>query len=131
MADRVNEWLDRYFAAWASNDPVAVGALFARDATYAVSPFAEPWRGRDEIVRRWTAGNGELRHHEHTVLAAGAGSGVAHWRVVVATGAGGKLEMDGMLLLAFNDDGECTDHREWYMSRTLDEPTPAPQPEMA
>ena len=28
-------WLQRYFDAWASNDPVEVSALFAEDAVYS------------------------------------------------------------------------------------------------
>jgi ketosteroid isomerase-like protein len=114
MDDRaLGDWLDRYFAAWASNDPADVAALFAPDAVYAVSPFAEPWRGRDEIVARWTEGGGELLRHAYRVLA----PGIAHWNVVVRLDGGPVIEQDGILLLAFDAAGRCTEHREWYAKR--------------
>lgn len=46
---RVRAWVEGYVRAWNSNDPTAIGDLFTEDAVY----FTEPWRGRDEIVRRW------------------------------------------------------------------------------
>ena len=54
--DAFGRWLEAYFAAWVSNEPDDVAALFTEDATYAVGPFADVWEGRDEIVRRWTSG---------------------------------------------------------------------------
>jgi ketosteroid isomerase-like protein len=113
----VTHWLDAYFAAWRTNDPGQVGALFATDAAYWVGPYAEPWRGRDEIVRRWTAGTGDLLQHWYNVLAVEGTLGVAHWRVEIRAGDGGSVELDGILVLTFNDAGECTAHREWYVTR--------------
>ena len=52
----VATWMDAYRDAWISNDPAEIGALFTDDAVYSIDAFAEPWRGREEIVRRWTAG---------------------------------------------------------------------------
>src|SRR5437867_3961985 len=54
--EAVDRWMEAYRAAWISNVPSEVAALFTEDAVYAVSPFTEPWTGRDEIVRRWVAG---------------------------------------------------------------------------
>jgi uncharacterized protein (TIGR02246 family) len=111
-------WLDRYFAAWVSNDPEDVAALFTEDAVYAVSPFAEPWVGRDEIVRRWTDGRQEDIVHDSEVLAVDGDVVVAHWHVR-ARNAGGPAvrEWDGLLLLRFAADGRCAEHREWYAAR--------------
>jgi len=51
----VETWVERYIKVWNSNDPQEIGDLFTDDATYFTSPFAEPWRGRAEIVREWLA----------------------------------------------------------------------------
>ena len=40
-------------AAWISNVPSEVAVLFTEDAIYSVSPFTEPWIGRDEIAVEW------------------------------------------------------------------------------
>ena len=63
-------WLEGYFAAWVSNAPEDVAALFTKDATYSVGPFADVWEGRDEIVRRWTSGAQEDVGYVYEVLAA-------------------------------------------------------------
>jgi hypothetical protein len=81
--ESVTRRLDAYFDTWQNNHPEDVGSLFTADATYAVSPFAEPWRGRDEIVRRWTAGAGTKLWHSYAALASGDSLAVAHWTVTV------------------------------------------------
>ena len=47
------KWMQGYLACWASNDPEAIGALFAEDAEYYTQAFRESWRGRDMIVKEW------------------------------------------------------------------------------
>ncbi|GAA2360698.1 nuclear transport factor 2 family protein [Nonomuraea africana] len=48
-------WMDAYIRAWHTNDPDDIAALFTEDAAYFTEPYAEPWRGRDTIVREWLA----------------------------------------------------------------------------
>jgi ketosteroid isomerase-like protein len=110
-------WLDAYFHAWVSNDPDDVTALFTEDATYQVGPFAEPWRGRDEIVGRWVEG-GTLSDpvFEWEPLVLQDEVGVARWNVRWA-GDAGDNQQDGVLVLRFAADGRCAEHREWYVTR--------------
>ncbi len=117
---RFRDWLDRYFAAWVSNDPTDVAGLFTRDAVYAIGPFAEEWRGRDEIVRRWTSGQQEDVDARYEILATIGDRGMAHWNVT-ARGPGQPAwdEWDGILLITFATDGRCRDHREWLVHRVL------------
>ncbi len=63
------DWLERYFDAWASNEPDDVEALFAEDAVYWVDPFREPQRGRDEIVSAWVSGPQEDVEYAYEPLA--------------------------------------------------------------
>jgi SnoaL-like protein len=72
-------WLERYFSAWASNDPDAVSALFSDDAEYSWGPFREIARGRDAIVRAWVDGGApaELRYRYEPIAVEGD-VGVAH-----------------------------------------------------
>ena len=53
VAARHRDWVERYVRAWNSNDPEDIASLFADDARYFTEPHADPWVGRDEIVRRW------------------------------------------------------------------------------
>ena len=79
--DAFRGWLQRYFDAWASNDPVEVSALFAEDAMYSYGPFREETHGREAIVRAWVEGGvpTELRTDVEPIAVAGD-RGVAHWR---------------------------------------------------
>jgi hypothetical protein len=46
-------WLERYRAAWTTDDPQQIGALFTEEATYSPWPFSKPWEGREAIVAKW------------------------------------------------------------------------------
>jgi hypothetical protein len=117
--DELRSWLERYFAAWRSNDPEEVGALFAPDAVYAYGPFRDEARGRDEIVRRWVEGGTQpgLRTAFEPLAVEGE-RGVAHWQVSFDDGDG-RTEIDGILVLDFDGRGRCVLHREWYDTRYL------------
>ena len=107
-------WLERYFAAWASNDPDEVTELFAEDAVYSYGPFSDEAHGREEIVRRWVQGGAQpgLSTWFESLTVKGE-RGVAHWRVAFDEGDE-RVELDGILILEFDAAGRCTLHREWY-----------------
>ena len=46
-------WLDAYGRAWEGRDPNAAAELFAEDGSYQVTPFIEPYRGRQAIFEYW------------------------------------------------------------------------------
>ena len=47
------QWLEWYRAAWTTDDPEQIGALFTEDATYSPRPFSKAWEGREAIVAKW------------------------------------------------------------------------------
>lgn len=51
--DKVNEWVQRYVAAWRSYEEDAIGDLFTEDAQYYFQPWAESVNGRAAIVENW------------------------------------------------------------------------------
>jgi hypothetical protein len=117
----VATWMDAYGRAWLSNSPAEVAALFAENAVYHVSPFQDPWVGRDAIVQEWVSdpeGQESVRF-DHQPLALTGDVGVAHWSVSFITRADEPtlVEMDGVLVLRFDPDGRCREHREWYVRR--------------
>jgi hypothetical protein len=116
--DSFRSWLDRYFGAWASNDPAEVAGLFAEHAEYASGPFRAPTLGREAIVRAWVGGDAppELRFAFEPLAVEGA-TGIAHWSVSYAREDGGRVELDGILVCDFDADGVCARHCEWYDRR--------------
>ena len=49
----VQDWLDRYVAAWRTYDPGDIGTLFSEDVVYRYHPGDPPVMGRDAVVASW------------------------------------------------------------------------------
>jgi hypothetical protein len=114
-AERLTAWMERYLVAWGSNDAADIEVLFAEDATYRPEPHAEPWRGRDTIVRRWLdrrdeAGEYTFRWHPLT------------WDGDLAVVEGETTYPDraysNLWLIRLDDRGACTEFTEWWMDKT-------------
>lgn len=119
----LNDWLRDYFLAWQSNDADDVRRLFSEDAVYYYGPFREPAVGRETIVANWVAdpqGQQDVQF-EYEPLAINNDIGIAHWQVSFATHSapGRRTEVDGILVLRFNEQMACTEHREWFSAREV------------
>ena len=116
MASAGEEWVAGYVAAWQSNDPDEIGALFTDDARYLTSPDSEPRIGRNAIVTGWLADRDE------------AGSWAFTWHivhedegfVVVQGRTDYPAERDylNLWIIRLAGDGRATEYTEWYMPRS-------------
>jgi hypothetical protein len=111
-------WLDRYVAAWRSNDPADVGALFSADCSYSYRAGTEVVIGRDAIVASWLESpddptTWEARYEPLAV------DGEVH----VSVGWSRYLNADGSLrdeysnifVCRFDEVAQCTEFMEWWM----------------
>jgi ketosteroid isomerase-like protein len=107
-------WLDEYVTAWETGDPDAAAALFAADATYHETPFADPLEGRDAIRAHWerTTAAQEDAVVDTSVEGLGREHGLAHFRASFVRD-GDTVAVDGCLRARFVG-GECTELREWW-----------------
>ncbi len=126
MIDRksVAAWLEAYVQAWKTYDPQAIGALFSEDATYAYDPFDEPVRGREAIVASWlenrdTPGTYDA-HYEPIMIEGDRALANGRSFYFEADGVTRKAEWNNIFLLRFDEQGRCTEYREWYMRRPND-----------
>jgi len=116
--DDVQDWLDRYMAAWRSYDPAQIGDLFAADATYRFHPWdEEPVKGRDAIVAALLeadeAGTWEAWYRPYAVDGDRA----------VVIGESKYTNPDGTLrafyynnwTMRFDADGRCAEFVEYFM----------------
>jgi ketosteroid isomerase-like protein len=113
-------WLDAYGRAWEEMDPDAGAGLFAEDATYRETPFDEPMRGREAIREYWRGVPQAQRdiRFEHEVLAADGDRAIAWWRARFRrVRTGDVVTLDGIFVLAFDEDGRCSSLREWWVRR--------------
>jgi SnoaL-like domain len=134
----IEQFMQGYKAAWEGRDEALFCALFAPDATYRNTPFAEQ-RGHEQLARYWQ--RVKLQddiHLSYEILASPPGSGIAHWQVtyqvtsdelfriwaastgtnVVARHADDPLPrmvLDGVLRARFAE-GLCSECRLWWHS---------------
>ncbi|MCW2926261.1 MAG: hypothetical protein JWM86_229 [Thermoleophilia bacterium] len=129
-AETAAAWLESFGEAWQWRDGEAAGELFTDDATYWWGPF-ERVSGREAIVERWgalTADSGDV-HFDFGVLGIEGPYAIAHWHAVVELDdRGGSDELDGMMCISIDQDGRCSEFREWWHRRRLGPDHVAPTP---
>ena len=125
MLDRasVTVWLDAYVHAWKTYDPKAIGDLFSENATYAYDPFSEPIQGRAAIVASWleqpdTPGTYD-GHYEPILVEGDRAVTNGRSRYFEQDGSTLRAEWNNIFVLRFDDEGRCTEYREWYMQRSI------------
>lgn len=112
--EAVTLWVDAYRRAWESNEPDDIRALFTEDAEYFTEPFAEPWRGHDQIVKEWLGARDE------------PGETAFEWQIVAVEGDTaviraitpyvGKATYHNVWVMKFAADGRATSFTEWWMA---------------
>ena len=117
----VSQWLDDYVSAWKRYDPQAIGRLFSPDALYYYGPYHEPVRGRDAIVANWLDNRDEPDTYDasYRPVAINGALAVANGRSLYFEKGTRNVhrEFDNIFLIRFNDSGECTEFREWFMEK--------------
>lgn len=113
----VDRWLERYVAAWKSNDPGEIGDLFSADASYRYSPAGEPTIGREAIVALWLDEGDEPGTFDgsYSCWALDGERAVATGTSTYSTPE--ERVYDNVFLLVFDDDGRCADFSEVYLKR--------------
>ena len=110
-------WLAAYGRAWQERNPQAAAELYAENATYQLTPFAEPMRGRAAILEYWSnvARTQENVQFESEILAVTAELGIARWWasfVIVPQRLHTRL--DGIFFICLDARQRCTSLREWW-----------------
>ncbi len=114
---RLDDWLDAYKRAWEERDPQAAADLFASDANYHETPFAEPYRGRDGVFEYWSEVPRSQRdvRFSYEILATTENGGLAHWTAdFVRLRDNNPVTLDGIFLVGLDVEGCCTEFREWW-----------------
>jgi ketosteroid isomerase-like protein len=116
----LESWLERYGAAWEARDAAAAGRLFASEALYHEMPFDEPKKGRAAIEEYWRSVTADQREvqFESRVIALNGNTGVAHWSATFHLQSTGEtIALDGVFVLEFDAEGQCSALREWWHVR--------------
>ncbi|MGC1256570.1 MAG: nuclear transport factor 2 family protein, partial [Candidatus Acidiferrales bacterium] len=101
-------------------DPEAAVSLYADDATYQITPFDEPLRGRAAIYDYWigVTRTEERIQFDYEIVAITAEYGVARWWAsFVRVPPGLETKLDGIFLISLDSAGRCQSLREWWHKR--------------
>ena len=116
-------WLDRYVAAWRSQDPDAIGGLFGSEAIYSYRAGTRVVNGRDAIVEAWLgeeeSGPWEAQYEPLAVDdEVHVGIGWTRYR-----DHAGELrdEYSNIFVCRFDESGNCTSFTEWWMRASKDD----------
>jgi hypothetical protein len=112
----VDRWLERYVAAWTSNDAGEIGDLFSEDARYRYHAYDDPVVGRDAIVEAWLSEGDEPGSFEASYECYAVESDRAA-AVGVTTYRADRRVYDNVFLLRFDDEGRCSEFTEWFVKR--------------
>jgi hypothetical protein len=115
--EHFRQWMETYGRASAENDPRASANLFAGNAAYYETPFAEPMIGREAIFGYWNKGAQDLKDKESTfeILSVKDHRGIARWQSQFTIIESGKrLALDCLFVVEFNEEGLCQTFREWW-----------------
>ena len=110
----VAAWVERYVQAWETNDPAAIGDLFAEDALYYPTPDREPWRGRDGIVASWLERKDEPGTWDFRFQVLAVATDLAFvrgWTRYVEP----PSEFSNLWVIQLDAAGRCVEFTEWWM----------------
>lgn len=118
----LEKWLKAYGSAWESLDPGAAASLYADDATYQETPFVEPLRGREALLRYWAHVSETQRNVQFgfEILGVAEGLGFARWWATLRrVPRDVHIELNGIFALSLDSKGHCHSLREWWHRREL------------
>ncbi len=110
--DGISRWIAAYRAAWNSNSPDDIAALFTDDAEYSTEPYRPPWHGSAAIVQGW------LEHQDR------AGETTFVWApvqlgedlaIISGTTTYPSATYSNLWIISLASDGRCRSFAEWWM----------------
>ncbi len=118
-AAEFTRWLEGYRDAFIRFDAGSAGELFSEQALYCDSPYAEPVKGRSNIVAYWKRVAEIMRDVEFgfQILAVTEDVGVARVHdELTRIPAGRTVRYDGIFFARFDQESRCEEFREWWVA---------------
>lgn len=118
MSDRLESWMDAYVAAWSSNEPELITALFSVDAVYDPQTADGELHGHGEIVEWWLETGADPDNWDFDWLPLVETDDLA---VITATTRYSDPEASyrNLFVIKFDESGLCRDFTEWYIEEEV------------
>jgi hypothetical protein len=111
------QWVERYIAAWRSNEPADIRSLFTEEALYNGRPRdPKPWRGRETILAGWLDHRDEPDDWSFDYEFVGMiddrafVQGVTHYA--------NHPDYDNLWIITLTPDGAASEFTEWAIARS-------------
>jgi len=117
----LTSWLEAYGDAWESRDPDKAAVLFSSNSSYQVTPYEKAHIGQNGVRRYWAGVTENQRNvqFQSQALSVTGNSGIAHWSAKFDVEPDGtRIELDGIFVLEFDQNGKCRRLREWWHLRS-------------
>lgn len=112
--EQLVNWVAAYERAWRTPGTGGLAALFAADARYLHSPYADPIVGLPAIEEMWEAerdGADEAFQLTSEIVAVDGDTGVV--RAEVRYGDPARQEYRDLWVVRLDAEGRCTSFEEW------------------
>ena len=117
----LQDWLDRYVAAWRANERAPIEALFTPDIVYRYRPYGDAHtdRGIDAVVGSWLGDDRDAPDAWDAAYEPFAVDGdravAVGWSRYLAAADAPERTYRNVFLLRFAADGRCAEFTELYM----------------
>lgn len=113
--DHFTRWVEAYRRAWTSSDPDDIAALFTEDAKYFTEPHAEPWEGRDTIVRGWLDRKDEPDDTDFRFDVLGSDGDIGFVQGWTRYFTEPQRGYSNLWVIRLDSDGRAREFTEWWM----------------
>jgi hypothetical protein len=109
--------MEKYQAAWTTNRPEDIRALFTEDAVYETRPNdPHAWKGQDGIVDAWLTARDEPGDWTFSWELLGTDADTAFVQGVT-TYSGDRPTYDNLWVIRLDGNGRASAFTEWFMER--------------
>jgi hypothetical protein len=109
--------MEKYQAAWTTNRPEDIRALFTEDAVYETRPHdPHAWKGQDGIVDAWLTARDEQGDWTFSWELLGTDADTAFVQGVT-TYSGDQPTYDNLWVIRLDGNGRASAFTEWFMER--------------
>lgn len=114
-----SDWLDKLKIAWETKNPQMAADLCAENVLYYETPFDKPLKTKDEVLYDWKSVPEDQKDiiFDYKILSVNENLGIAHWTAkFTRIPSGNKANLDGIFKVVLNEEGLCTEFRQWWNS---------------
>lgn len=120
IQNKFTKWLHELKIAWETKNPQRAANLCAEKVFYYETPFGEPLRTKQEVLKEWqTVPNSQKDiMFSFEILSFDESVGIAHWSVeFTRIPSGKKTFLDGIFKVTLNESGLATEFRQWWVTK--------------